>query len=1048
MAGLFASSAVKWAIDNISSLLPPAAGSSQGLDVLEELRKLERTMRRIHATLHDAEQRWNIREESAKLRLEELKELAYDAEDVVEEYEYEVNRRKVEALERLATVHGGGGGGASKRKREEVHEEHFSTESGIVPVPSELADRTRTVIQRFCEIKDYCDSFSLSDNDGDRRIVPDINAMRQTSSFVFAPRILGREKDMENVIAKLLSGEGSRVGGCMSVLAIVGMGGLGKTTLAQLVYNNPTVQQSFDLYGWVYVSECFDVSNITRKIISSLTQNNCDHIQSGELQGALANRIKDKRVFLVLDDIWNERSDYWELLITPMFASRCCDIIVTTRNERVARLVQTTQIYNLNSLSPDESWSLFKQTTFIEQENISPANLVEIARMVSEKCKGLPLVIKTVGSILRFETDEIKWRDVLQSELWDLEQTQNEVLPVLELSYKHMPIYLKQCFVALSLYPKYYYLDENMVVWLWKLLGLLQSDEIYNRDEIGKLYFNELVQRSLLQSSIHGQKVMHDLVHDLACFLAGEEFFRLEEDKQTEVPRGARYMSIMPKPLSKKRIQISNSSQSLRAIIVIMGDIDIVNPEVLFTHCKKLRIIYVVQGSVQKALLDFIGGMKLLRHLTLSGYECAAHLSRPNSMSQLFNLQTLNMQAYTLLKIGRLVNLQTLPEIHLMKCGCFVDIRELRNMNKIRKLCIRGLRNVPSIIHADEAHLQSKRNLEVLELDFDEFFLHKDFVELRSCEHTEHRDANEAAVTLSRGQLLEKLRPHCQSLKVLRIQNLNHGNYPSWLGSASFSKLTELKLQACQSQHLPTLGELPSLKSLDIRQMVRVEHIGHEFCSLDRRFKGFPALRDLSFHGMNRLSEWSGVEDGEFPRLEALLFWDAFELRSLPLVPFLSLRKFTLIDCRNLVTFPASATLQELNISICEKLKELPSLPSLQSLHLFNCPSLVAFGHFPSLTILYLADPFKEEILHRLVNSHLRMEELTISSNTLKSICLEPQSLPSLRSLEIRCPNLQCCDTLASISSLKKLNISASPRLHVPNSLRSQLEELYTAESF
>uniref|UniRef100_A0A0E0MFL6 NB-ARC domain-containing protein n=1 Tax=Oryza punctata TaxID=4537 RepID=A0A0E0MFL6_ORYPU len=321
MAGVFASSAVKWAIDNLSSLLPAAAGSSKGLDALEDLRKLERTMRRIHATLHDAEQRWNIREESAKLRLEELKELAYDAEDVVEEYEYEVNRCKVEAFERLAAVHGGDASSSSKRKREEVQEKHFSTESGIVPVPSELADRTRTVIQRFSEIKDYCDSFSLSENDGDRRFLPDINAMRQTSSFVFAPRILGRDEDMENVIAKLLSKEGNRVGGCMFVLAIVGMGGLGKTTLAQLVYNDP--------------------------------------------RGALANEIKDKRVFLVLDDVWNERSDYWELLITPMFASRCCDIIVTTRNETVARLVQTTQIYNINCLSPDESWSLFKQTAFI-----------------------------------------------------------------------------------------------------------------------------------------------------------------------------------------------------------------------------------------------------------------------------------------------------------------------------------------------------------------------------------------------------------------------------------------------------------------------------------------------------------------------------------------------------------------------------------------------------------------------------------------------------------------------------------------------------------
>uniref|UniRef100_A0A0E0J250 Uncharacterized protein n=1 Tax=Oryza nivara TaxID=4536 RepID=A0A0E0J250_ORYNI len=139
----------------------------------------------------------------------------------------------------------------------------------------------------------------------------------------------------------------------------------------------------------------------------------------------------------------------------------------------------------------------------------------------------------------------------------------------------------------------------------------------------------------------------------------------------------------------------------------------------------------------------------------------------------------------------------------------------------------------------------------------------------------------------------------------------------------------------------------------------------------------------------------------------------------------------------------------ELNISICEKLKELTSLPSLKSLHLFNCPSFVTFGHFPSLTILYLDDPFKREILHRMANSHLTLEELSISSNTLNSICLQSLNyLPSLRSLQLRCPNLQYCDTLAIFTSLKKLSIKSSPRLHVPNSLRSQLEELYTAESF
>ena len=115
MAALFASRAVKSALDNLSSLLPPAA-ASQGL---EDLRTLERTMRRIHATLQDAERHWNLREESAKLRLKELKDLAYDAEELVEEYEYEVNRCRVEAPRRpAACLHGGAS--SSKRKRQEV----------------------------------------------------------------------------------------------------------------------------------------------------------------------------------------------------------------------------------------------------------------------------------------------------------------------------------------------------------------------------------------------------------------------------------------------------------------------------------------------------------------------------------------------------------------------------------------------------------------------------------------------------------------------------------------------------------------------------------------------------------------------------------------------------------------------------------------------------------------------------------------------------------------------------------------------------------------
>ncbi|XP_062202287.1 putative disease resistance protein RGA3 isoform X2 [Phragmites australis] len=604
MAALFAAMAVERALDNLSSLLPAtptstplaAAAASGGL---EDLRMLEPTMGRIHAALHDAEQHWNLREESAKLRLKELKDLAYDAEDVVEGYEYHVSRCRVEDLDRSRSAAvlllQAAGSGSNKRKRQQVQDEHYSIEAGIVPVPNELALRARKVIERFTEIKDYSDSFSLSENDGERKFVPDIRSVRQTGSIVYAPRILGREKDKEEVIEKLMSRsrEENRFGRHMSVLAIVGMGGLGKTTLAQLVYNDTRVCQSFDLRAWVCVSEYFDVENITRKIVTSLTRNSCDHIQDCELQGAFVDLVKEKRLFLVLDDVWNERRDYWELLCMPMLASRQCDIIVTTRSKAVARLVQTMPFYNLNCLSPDESWSLFKQTAFVEQEVVTPANLVEIGRSITEKCKGLPLAIKTLGSIFRYETNETKWRDVLESELWDLKQSRNEVLPALELSYKYMPVHLKRCFVSLSLYPKDIYLDENRVILLWKLLDLLHYDGNNNVDEIGSLYFNELVQRSLLQNYIDGQRVMHDLIHDLACFLAGEEFFRLEGDKPIyEIPRDARYMCMVPD--REKSIQISNASQSLRAIIMT-GNIVFKNPEALFLKCRKYRIIHIEQ---------------------------------------------------------------------------------------------------------------------------------------------------------------------------------------------------------------------------------------------------------------------------------------------------------------------------------------------------------------------------------------------------------------------------------------------------------------------
>ncbi|KAL6659892.1 hypothetical protein ACP70R_002721 [Stipagrostis hirtigluma subsp. patula] len=494
MTSLFASLSVGRAWEKLSSFLrlfssAPSSSSSATQDDLEELRKLERTMLRIRATLHDAEEHWNIREESAKLRLRELKDLAYDMEDVVDGYEYEVNRCKIEALERSA-----GTGNTSKRKRQQEINA-CSVDIGVVAVPNELVLEVRRITERFNEMAYYSEHFTLSEYDGERRVTPDISSLRHTGSVVSEKGIHGRDYDLHNIIQKVLPSERNTVESHVAVMAIVGMGGLGKTTLAQLVYNNARVRQAFDKFAWVCVSERFDVKTITRNIISSLTKQSCQATELSDLLENLAAEVREKRILLVLDDVWNERRDCWELLCMPMSTTRVCQIIVTTRSEAVARLIQTMPSYHPNCLNSDESWSLFKQVAFsVDQEEDIPANLMEIGKSIARRCKGLPLAIKTLGSMLRYESDQQRWEDVLESVLWDLEQPRNEVLPALELSYRYMPTYLRRCFLALSLLQKEGSVFLPRLIGIWKSLDLLQCNKTDDKDAVGKLYMKELVQ--------------------------------------------------------------------------------------------------------------------------------------------------------------------------------------------------------------------------------------------------------------------------------------------------------------------------------------------------------------------------------------------------------------------------------------------------------------------------------------------------------------------------------------------------------------------------
>ncbi|KAG1365015.1 putative disease resistance protein RGA3 [Cocos nucifera] len=404
MANTFVSSILSKASQILGSFqrwaISPSSSSDPRSRILRDLKKLERTLTRIQAVLHDAEER-EIREKAINLWLKELKEVAYEAEDVLDDYYYEELQAQVE------------GRGSRKRKRAEKDDDEEVSDSSstiVVSIPDDMGDRIREIRERFDEISEDRERLRLREEDGERRVLEAVYPA-PTSHMVEESSIYGREHNKQKVIDLLFS-EGMKNG--ISVIPIVGKGGLGKTTIAQLVYNDSKVKECFDLTGWVCVSDDFNVTKLTKDIIESITQQSCVHTLLSILQNTLEAKVKGKKVLLVLDDVWNEQRSLWESLRRPfVLGAGTVRIIVTCRNDSVAKIMQTVHPHHPSYLSEDKSWSLFKHYAFGGQDSEEQSQLADVGKQIVRKCSGLPLAVKTIGSLLRGMTDQDGWKDEL-----------------------------------------------------------------------------------------------------------------------------------------------------------------------------------------------------------------------------------------------------------------------------------------------------------------------------------------------------------------------------------------------------------------------------------------------------------------------------------------------------------------------------------------------------------------------------------------------------------------------------------------------------------
>ncbi|KAL3740426.1 hypothetical protein ACJRO7_021673 [Eucalyptus globulus] len=609
----------------------------------DQIHELKNTLAAITAVLLDAEEQ-QAKNHSLQLWLGRLRDVLYDAEDVLDELECEALRKRV--ISRY--------GGVKKK----VH--RFFSLSNPVILRAKISHKIKEIRETLFKISIEKNQFELNVRSVENGVAQ-MRSREMTYSFINKLDVIGRDIDKQNIIEILMWPYHKN----LSVVPIVGIGGMGKTALAKLVYNDDGVKAQFELRLWVCVPEDFDLKKTIDGIIKEATSQSLSDLDIQQLQTILRNTIKDKKFLLVLDDVWsNNRSRWEELKALLTEGASGSKIIVITRSLEVASIMGTHLAHNLKGLSYEDSMTLFKKWAFNEKEKQPCPHLLDIGNDIVKKCQGVPLLVKTMGSLLYTKDKEWYWAHIRDSETWKLVEEDGDILPVLKLSYDNLPSHLKRCFATFSLFPRGEKFQDDVLVMLWMSLGLISSStKKLALEDVGVDYIKELWKRSLVQeveeSASFLEFQMHDLVHSLAMIVAQDDCSVVGLDT-LEISERVRYISFSTHLLEG----ISNfdgvppflrkpTSKRLHVIDFQFGIVDgVITREFVGTcisKCNHLRYLDLRYGNFEE-LPSSICNLKQLRLLFLSHNKQLKKL--PDSICELQSL--LYLYFYGCPKLGDL----------------------------------------------------------------------------------------------------------------------------------------------------------------------------------------------------------------------------------------------------------------------------------------------------------------------------------------------------------------------------------------------------------
>ena len=888
----------------------------------EEVQKLQGKLGMIKAMLDDAEERHPVKLRTEKNWLERLQDQYYEMDDILDTWNTARIRAEIEKEE---------GKPADTNAPAVVKKKVCSFVPSCcfnLPLRHDVGHMIRKLNENLDMI--FKDKATCGINFSRQ---PNVVERPTTTSFVDVSHIIGRDNYRDDLLRNLLDVGSQDERNSHRVISLVGMGGIGKTTLAQLAYNHFDVKAHFQKRMWICVSDPFDQCKVAKAIIKEVDPKH-EHLDDTELQtllGKIHGLIKDKKFFLVLDDVWTEDSEKWEpfkhALENGVHGSR---ILVTTRKQIVAKMIGSALTINLEVMSNEDCWLIFSKLAFSNEEGLG--YLEDLGRKLAIKCKGLPLAAKLLGSLMQNNRSREQWNKILDSNLWELEDIENiekSILAPLLLSYYELPSSMRRCFLYCSVFAKDCFFHRHKLVLHWMAQGYVVSKTNKEMEVIAEAYFEKLAMRSFFQDFMRDgdsddgdsdRKIisckMHDIVHDFAQLLTKNETFEIDGDKEIDC-QSARHLHLN----ISKEMECHESiyrAKNLRTLYLLSCEMDYEFEMLLsnsFRHFKCLRTL-ILDCPIKK-LPDTVENLIHLRCLHISRNVKIVEL--PETFCNLCNLQTLIIENVMYFKklpqgvsklinlrhlvfafdddrgnvvfpkgIGKLIGLRTLSTFNISdkddREGC--KLGELKNLNQLQgTLTINKLENVDE---AQNAQLKDKIHLCGLVLIFE-------------------RREEESSGMENVVKVLNALEPP-PNLQYLLIRGYA-GNtiYPNWM--MSWTTLKKLQLvDFVNLEHLPSLGQLPFLEVLEINGLYNVKKVGDEFLGIeDSKNKKdydiiFPNLKSLEFGDLDNWEEWIGMggtgeEEEEvndngivtnptiikiMPRLQSLTIWYCDKLESLP----------------------------------------------------------------------------------------------------------------------------------------------------------------------